>query len=154
MNVTFYNYTGDSRKADKDLEAINENPVSCKVQDGCTLINPILKLNYNSDYFNADYFYISDWKRYYKATSPTVDEGGRMYITGVVDPIKSFWPEISTSKAMITRQENAGITIVPDEMLPIQQNNETVYVQDIGDRLIGNIETPQSLDLYYVLTYK
>jgi len=146
MQVTFYNYTGDARKADKSLNAINETPVSCSVQDGCTLINPILKLNYNSNYFDADYFYIADWGRYYKMTNPTVDEGGRMYITGIVDPIKSFWSEISASSAMVTRQQNAGITIVPDEMLPIQQNRETVYVEDLGESLIG--------DICYVLAYK
>jgi len=146
MQVTFYNYTGDARKADKELNAINNTAVSCSVQDGCTLINPIIKLNYNAAYFDADYFYIADWGRYYKMTNPTVDEGGRMYITGIVDPIKSFWSEISNSPVMVIRQENAGITLVPDEMLPIQQNRETVYIQDIGDPLIS--------DINYVLAYK
>lgn len=146
MQVTFYNYIGDSRVANKDLTEINKDAVNCHVQDGCTLINPILKLDYNSNYFNADYFYIDDWKRYYKMTNPTVDEGGRMYITGIVDPIKSFWPEISSSPATIIRQQNAGISIVPDEMLPIQQNRESVYTEDIGDELLQHVK--------YVLAYK
>ena len=145
MLVSFYNYTGDSRVANKNLSQISGD-INCDIQDGCTLINPLLKLEYNSAYFNADYFYISEWGRYYKMTNPTVDDGGRMYITGVVDPIKSFWSEISSSPAMITRQENAGITIVPDEMLPIQQNRESVYIEDVGDSLIS--------DINYVLAYK
>lgn len=146
MQVKFYNYTGDARVANKELEAINSTAVSCSVQDGCTLINPILKLNYNAAYFDADYFYIADWGRFYKMTNPTVDEGGRMYITGIVDPIKSFWSEISSSPATIIRQQNAGITIVPDEMLPIQQNRESVYTEDIGDELLQHVK--------YVLAYK
>lgn len=145
MQVKFYTYIGDSRVANKALNAVSEN-VSCSIQDGCTLINPILKLNYNSTYFDADYFYINEWGRYYKATNPIVDEGGRMYITGVVDPILSFWSEISSSPATVTRQQNAGITIVPDEMLPIQQNRETVNAVDIGKELIG--------DIHYALAYK
>ena len=145
MLVSFYNYTGDSRVANKNLSQISGD-INCDIQDGCTLINPLLKLEYNPNYFNADYFYISEWGRYYKMTNPTVDDGGRMYITGVVDPIKSFWSEIRSSPAMITRQENAGITIVPDEMLPIQQNRESVYIEDVGDSLIS--------DINYVLAYK
>lgn len=146
MVVNFYKYTGDSRVADKELEAIL-GPVNCQIQDGCTLINPILKLEYNASFFDADYFYIADWGRYYTMANPTVDDGGRMYITGMVDPIKSFWSEISASKAMITRQENVGITIVPDEMLPIQQNRETVYVEDISDSMIDE-------NISYILAYK
>lgn len=130
MTVNFYNYTGDDRVADKTLTAVKD--VTCSVYDGCTIINPILRLSYDSSIANSNYFYISDWGRYYKVTNVEVNDAKQMYVSGSVDVLKSFWDEINNCVGHITRNENVGLGYIADTKYPANPCKEGLVVQDLG----------------------
>lgn len=144
MTVNFYNYTGDDRVADKTMTF--NKAVSCSVYDDCTIINPVLRLSYDSSIANNNYFYISDWGRYYKVTNVEVNDAKMMFISGTVDVVKSFWSEIKNCTGSVTRNEKVGVGDIIDQQLPINPSSESVKIEDAGLDLKRNMN--------YILTMK
>lgn len=133
MMVSFYNFTGDDRVANKALTAVDGGTKSCSVYDGCSIINPILRLAYNEKIATSNYFNIPEWKnRYYKITNVEVNDAKEMFVYGSVDVLKSFWDEISGCVGHITRNENVGLGYIADTKYPANPCKEGLVVQDLG----------------------
>lgn len=130
MKVTFYTFTGDDRVINKSLgDAIGEK--ECTVQDACSILAPRLTLNYDGSLVSCNYIYIGTWGRYYKITDITVDEGGRMYVSAIVDAGLSWWSQVSSCTASVSRSEQTGVGNIIDNQLPINPTEESTYVETI-----------------------
>lgn len=130
MIVSFHNYVGDDRVGNK--KPTQTAVVGCSVYDGCTVINPVLRLAYDSTIANSNYFYIADWGRYYKVTNVEVNDAKQMFVSGTVDAVLSFWGEISGCIGTASRSEKYGVGQIIDTQLPIDPSTESVYIEAVS----------------------
>lgn len=122
MTVTLYTCTDDPRKLDKTITAIG-TAITAEPTEDCSIINPRLILTYNSSRLPCNYFYISDFGRYYFVTGMTVMPGGLIDLTGKIDVLKTYSASIKACDATIIRSESVGgPTQYPDNKLPILPN--------------------------------
>lgn len=112
MNVIFYHSTSDKRKVDKSLT--NITTLSCDVIDDTSILNPRLKIKYNSNLLSSNYIYIPSFNRYYFITNITTSKG-YLWIDATVDVLMSFKTEIKATKAIIKRQERKFNKYLNDE---------------------------------------
>lgn len=132
MTVTLYTCTDDPRKLDKTITAIG-TAISAEPTDDCSIINPRLILTYNSNRLTCNYFYISDFSRYYFVTGMTVMPGGLIDLTGKIDVLKTYSASIKACDATIIRSESvSGPTQYPDNKLPILPNRFDVTSIPMG----------------------
>ena len=103
MNVIFYHSNSDKRKVDKALT--NISTLSCDIIDDTSIINPRLKIKYNSNLLTANYIYIPSFNRYYFITNITTSKG-YLWIDTSVDVLMSYKTEIRGTTAIIKRQQN------------------------------------------------
>ena len=127
MVISFYKYSGDPRVANKTLGAEIARIESPRIEDDCTITNPHFCFAYNALIANCNYMYVDDWGRYYRMDPVTVDDGKRMYVSGTVDAVLTYWDQIKTSPAIATRYSAAGISKIPDPNLPIATEYDSVY---------------------------
>lgn len=124
MTVTLYTCTDDPRKLDKTITAIG-TAITAEPTDDCSVITPRLILTYDSSRLACNYFYISDFGRYYFVTGMTVMPGGLIDLTGKIDVLKTYADGIKNCTAVITRSESIGQpTQIIDKMLPIDPNKK------------------------------
>lgn len=112
MNVIFYHSTSDKRKVDKSLN--NISTLSCDILDDTSILNPRLKIKYNSNLLSSNYIYIPAFNRYYFITNITTSKG-YLWIDATVDVLMSFKTEIKATKAIIKRQERQFNKYLNDE---------------------------------------
>lgn len=124
MTIQFYKFFGDPRTANKPVTtAITKQ---CTVQGAANILSPTFTLNYDAAVLSCNYFFISEWGRKYKMSNPVVDEGGRMYISGTIDAVASWYDQLLNCNVSVIRSATAGINYVPDNMLPINPAYDSV----------------------------
>lgn len=125
MNIEFFIFAGDPRTAQKPVPA-NKIVKQCKIQGAANVLSPTFTLNYSADIIACNYFYVPTWQRIYKMSNPVVDEGGRMYISGSIDAVASWYDQIKQCSVNVIRSQNAGINYVADDMLPINPAYDSI----------------------------
>lgn len=65
MNISFYNFTGDKKEADKSSKIILLSTVSATIVGDFNLIDPVIKVETSSDALSCNYVYISSLNKYY-----------------------------------------------------------------------------------------
>lgn len=115
MTINLYSCSDDNRVANKTLTTITSS-VTCKPSEPCSLISPVLLLDYSATYLAANYIYISDFDAYYFA-QPVLRTGKVLQLNCKLDVYNSF--DLSDVPATVVRSEQAGVNFVPDNKLPV-----------------------------------
>lgn len=135
MTVTLYNNSSAYNVLHKNFgQAVAS--VTATVKGSCSIDNPTLLLNYQSAAaFN--YFYVSDWGRYYRVTNRLLVPGEHMMISGQSDPIASFAGSIAGLDVYAVRCEDltARSPELADPAVPVESDMQLDKV--IGEAVIG-----------------
>lgn len=135
MTVTLYNNSSAYNVLHKNFgQAIAS--VTATVKGSCSVDNPTLLLNYqNAASFN--YFYVSEWGRYYKVTNRMLVPGEHMMISGQSDPIASFAGSIAGLDVYAVRCEDltARSPELADPAVPVESDMQLDKVT--GAAVIG-----------------
>lgn len=124
MTVTLYKTANDPRVVNKTLTAVG-NAISATAKGSFSIISPTLILDYTGTMTGVNYFYISDFGRYYYITDISLDIGGRIVLSGAIDVLKTYSNSILNTTATVIRSESVGKpTMVPDSKLPINPNTK------------------------------
>lgn len=140
MTINILKTSDDNRHLIKTYNTIDS--VNAIVVLDMSILQPVLIIEYNANFVNANYAYIDELKRYYYITNIELTSGNRMKLYLTVDVLMSFADDIE--KAFITVLRNGGIgkpTEIPDNKLPILPNKQTVdQTVDINNALKPNAE--------------
>lgn len=136
MTVTLYNNSSAYNVLHKSFgEAVAS--VTATVKGSCSIDNPTLLLNYqNAASFN--YFYVSEWSRYYRVTNRMLVPGEHMMISGQSDPIASFAGSIAGLDVYAVRCEDlaARSPELADPAVPVESDMQLDKVT--GGKVIGD----------------
>lgn len=110
MNVTFYNNQSDNNVIDKSLSGIKS--VGIVGFEESSVMTPSVLVRYDSSLFNANYFYIDAYSRYYYITDIEIIDGKRIRIKGRVDVLMSF--DVKSIECIAARQSGAYNLYIPD----------------------------------------
>lgn len=136
MTVTLYNNSSAYNVLYKSMgEAVAS--VTATVKGSCSIDNPTLLLNYNSA-ASFNYFYISEWSRYYRVTNRMLVPGEHMMISGQSDPIASFAAGIAGLDVYAVRCEDLTVRSpeLADPAIPTKSDMQLDKVT--GDVVIGS----------------
>lgn len=135
MTVTLYNNSSAYNVLHKNFgQAIAS--VTATVKGSCSVDNPTLLLNYQSA-ASFNYFYVSDWGRYYRVTNRMLVPGEHMMISGQSDPIASFAGSIADLDVYAARCEDltARSPELADPAVPTESDMQLDKVT--GESVIG-----------------
>ena len=134
MTVDLYNNSSSYNTLYKSFTSVGS--VTAQIKGNCSLETPELLLNCSSpESFN--YFYISEWGRYYRVTDRKVLPGDQMIISGQSDPVASFAAGIAGLDVYVIRSEDLNLRSpeLADPAIPIESDMQLDKVT--GDRVIG-----------------
>ena len=109
MTVTFYSVSDDARVLNKTLGDAVATLSAVEIWGECSIMDPVLKLVYDADLLDANYCYISDWKRYYYIENYDVSNGREMYVRMHEDVLMSNATAIGELTCTIVRTAQNGI---------------------------------------------
>lgn len=135
MTVTLYNCSSGSNVLNKSYSVV-QGSITATAKGSINVDNPTLLLNYSSTDFN--YFYISEFGRYYNVTSRDLTEGKHILVTGASDPLESFKSMIGSLKVFAVRCEDISVRSpeLADNALPLESDMQLDKV--VGDTVIGS----------------
>ena len=130
LSVTFY------KSEDTDIKMFKSftNPVvkSVTLKEGCSILDPVLKVGYDSSIINHNYVDIPAFGRRYKVTARNVTIGQEIILTLHVDVLYSHSNYILNSEGRITRSGNMGDAYMVDSMVTLDDKF------DLQVRKLGN----------------
>lgn len=135
MTLTLYNNSSAYNVLHKSFgQAIAS--VTATVKGSCSIDQPNLLLNYQTA-ASFNYFYVSDWGRYYRVINRILVPGEHMMITGQSDPIASFASGIADLDVYAVRCEDltARSPELADPAVPVESDMQLDKVT--GDAVIG-----------------
>ena len=111
-------------------------------KEDTSLLNPTIIINGVSnsssctieDIGTSNYFSIPKVDRYYFITDITMLRGGRIAITGKVDPLMSFKSDILSSTQLIVRQEKKTNNYLIDTDIPLSSKKQIIE-HEFGDSI-------------------
>lgn len=136
MTVTLYNNSSAYNVLHKSFgQAIAS--VTATVKGSCSVDNPTLLINYQTA-ASFNYFYVSDWGRYYRVTNRLLVPGEHMMISGQSDPIASFASGIADLDVYAARCEDLTVRSpeLADPAIPTESDMQLDKVT--GDKVIGD----------------
>ena len=108
MTVTFYSVSDDARVLNKTLGDAVATLSAVEIWGECSIMDPVLKLVYDADLLDANYCYISDWKRYYYIENYDLSNGREMYVRMHEDVLMSNKTAIGNLECTIVRTAKNG----------------------------------------------
>ena len=108
MTVTFYSVSDDARVLNKTLGDAVATLSAVEIFGECSIMDPVLKLVYDADLLDANYCYISDWKRYYYIENYDLSNGREMYVRMHEDVLMSNATAIGELECTIVRTAQNG----------------------------------------------
>lgn len=140
MNVTanFYTTDSDNRALHKNLTSVFQ--ADFVYYEDSSIINPVLRLAYNSAIKQCDYFYIGELNRYYFIDNIRFNSGGEMYVIGHIDVLTTYANEIENIQCTISRYEQFNLSTLPDTNVVIKNYDIiNIYQSDKSfDTTFGN----------------
>lgn len=135
MTVNLYNCASASNVLNKSYSVVQNN-ISATAKGIVDVDNPTLLLDYSSLDFN--YFYITEFGRYYNVTSRSLEQGQHIRVTGQSDPLESFASQIGAIPVLVTRAEDPALRDpdLADNAIPIVSDIQLDKVT--GDEVIGS----------------
>lgn len=134
MTITLYNNSSAYNTLYKSLDKVKD--VTAEIKGTCSVDNPTILIDYTGPSFN--YFYISEWERYYRVTNRQAGPGQTVAITGQSDPVQSFASGIANLDVMIVRAESEALRSpeLADNMIPLESDMQIDKIT--GDNVIGS----------------
>lgn len=145
MNVTLYKYYSEKNRIDKSgylqlvksvtgefkadtsilaptlfLALPNEGTEFITDESGNEIDEVVIDASSVGQVLDFNYFYVSEFRRYYFVTSIVVSSKQLIYVTGSVDPLYSFKDDILGNDAMIERNEFTFDAMLEDSLIPLQ----------------------------------
>lgn len=114
--VNFGICNDEKEKINKSFSSVKQ--CNCEVYGETTITAPSLILRYDSGLVNCNYAYIPEWLRFYWISNITLVNGGRMVISCVVDPLKSFADSILNLDVNVARNEFERNKLIYDGNYP------------------------------------
>lgn len=106
MQLELYRFTGETNRLDKSAWLTAMTTVNANLKDDTDIMHPVFILKKSALVAGANYFYCSFFGRYYFIQPNTTEMlGGRVKITGEVDPLMSFKTDLRACPAWIERAE-------------------------------------------------
>lgn len=139
MQIDFLRTNSEKIKVVKNYSTVKS--VSGKLTDGCSIINPVVRVVFDENLISANYCYISEFRRYYFITDITV-ENDTMIINMHSDVLMNASTDIKNSVGTITRS-NKKMNDITDPLV-IQTNEHLTQFRSLGTI---NINT----EGYYIL---
>lgn len=135
MTVTLYNNKSGSNVLNKSYEVV-QSGITATARGAVDVDRPALLLNYNSVNFN--YFYISEFGRFYNISSRSLLPGGHILLSGESDPLESFASSVGNLEVLVTRAEDLSMREpdIADERIPLA--NDVVYDMTAGDVIMAS----------------
>lgn len=135
MTVNLYNCSSASNVLNKSYSVVQNN-ITATAKGIVDVDNPTLLLDYSSLDFN--YFYITEFSRYYNVTSRSLEQGSHIRVTGQSDPLESFAAQIGAIPVLVTRAEDPALRDpdLADNAIPIVSDIQLDKVT--GDEVIGS----------------
>ena len=129
FNVVFYNFS--KKENSTAVPASGGTTYSCTLKDGCSIINPVIKLNLgptSGTPISFNYCRIQSFDRYYFVNDWTSDTG-MWYANLSVDVLASFKTEIGNASELILRSSDEYDGRVTDTFYPTM-NEQAFYSRD------------------------
>lgn len=117
MIITIGTTSDDKRKLSKNFAGTD---ITVQLKQPCDILHPAFILNYNAEYLSANYLYCAELGRYYFIDNIILSSGHRIELHCTVDVLMSYRNQISYLNCVITRQQNYGLTLIPDSELVVQ----------------------------------
>ena len=108
MTVTFYSVSDDARVLNKTLGTAVKSLLNVEIWGECSVMDPVLKVVYDSSLLGCNYCYISEWSRYYYIEGYDVSQGREMYIRMHEDVLMSNATAIGELECTIVRTAKTG----------------------------------------------
>lgn len=148
MANILYKTSDDVRKMPKTLtEGVSLTQMIIK--QPCSLLKPVIIVNYFTGIMNYNYFYSDEFGRYYYIDKITMLSGGRVELSCSIDVLETYNNDIRTLSAILVRSELNTPTEITDTSLPIHKaKNVKVYEFSGGDI---NIDTATNYSYNFVI---
>ena len=125
LTIDFYNNSSEPEKLDKNLSSHIQLTGSLKTES--SVIDPRIIIN-ASAMPPSNYMYIRQFNRYYFINNIHSIRDGLWQLSNHVDVLMTYKPNIRACKALIDRQEYSFNPYLPDNMVPLSNNNrQTIY---------------------------
>lgn len=116
------------------------NVVPVQIVEPCTLQNP--RLMVSKEFLESgdiNYFWLSDFNRYYFIQTTSLLNNGMIEVTGKLDPLYSWADYIDNIQTLIERQEYVFNPYLQDEgiIARIDRNIETQNIGSVGGQATG-----------------
>lgn len=131
FTVTLYKNNAETHRVDKSAYLETVTILNCVLRDECSIVNPILLLEYNGE-INFNYVYIPTFNRYYYVTEITHIRTGLIELALRCDVLMSNRVTIRQQQAVILRQEFSYNNMIPDTLLPITGQPTIERINKIG----------------------
>lgn len=89
--------------------------ISGFLREGCNILNPDIRVEYNSAYLTANYAYIADFGRYYFFREAPTIEGKIMVLHLHVDVLYTYRQQIMAAPCIAERSSSNFDLMLPDD---------------------------------------
>lgn len=104
--------------------------VSCDVYENCSVINPVLILDYKSAYTACNYLSIPDWNRYYFIESINLQPGGKAILQAHCDVLYTYSSALQSIQFRLSRSETDYDSSIPDPQFTYGIQYDTIYANN------------------------
>lgn len=101
--------------------------ITVQLKQPCNILNPVFIVGYDSNLVSANYLHCPELNRYYFIDNIDLMPGHRMELQCSVDVLMSYASQIDAITCVIARQQNSGLTLVPDTGIMVQNYNP-IYI--------------------------
>lgn len=136
MHVILYNNQSDKRQLSKYLTLVASLD-SVQATSDIPTKDPVLKLDYNSAYLNANYLYIQEWGRYYYITNRNCKIGDHIEIECFIDVLMSFNAQIKKAEVIAERSSSNFDRYITDDAIPFTDELDQIVRKLPGSPFTG-----------------
>ena len=108
----------------------SKSGVSCEVYENCSVINPVLILDYDAAYTSCNYLRINAWGRYYFIERIDLQPGGKAIIYAHCDVLYTYSSELKSIQFRLSRSESDFDSSIPDPQYTYAIQYDTIYANN------------------------
>ena len=163
MQVNFYNFSKKENSTAQPPSSALIASLDCYLKDGCTVVNPVIRVAWSANNMLPTYAYIATWGRYYFVTN-TEYSGSALLFHLTVDVLATYKAQIGASTQYVARSASANNPYLQDSLYPTASfpniNKKTqatpfvgggTYILGVIGRSSGTAGGAKGL-VYYALT--
>lgn len=112
MNITLYTNTSPLNSIHRALTQVAS--INGALREGCKILNPDIRLEYNAAYLAANYAYIPDFGRYYYYRDQPSLEGDVMVLHLYTDSLYNFRSQVLAADCIAERSSSRYDVMLDD----------------------------------------